>query len=196
MEIYKTIILAIAAYFIGSISPSYIITKKATGKDIRSIDKKNAGALNVFLNVGTSQGIIVGIIDCLKTFLIVLAGQLWGLDPVHTIIAASFGIIGHCFPVYHHFYGGKGAAPVIGIFIYFIPLELLISVIPSALVAHAIGGLGISPVFFIALSPLIAFIFNKPSSLVFALSYVAFLTGIINLIVILTKRSQKKLKLI
>ena len=191
MEIYKTIILAIAAYLVGSISPSYIITKKLTGKDIRNIDVKNAGTLNVFLNVGAWQGIIVGVFDCLKTLIIVLAGQAWGLDAVHTIAAASFGIIGHCFPVYHNFYGGKGVASVMGIFIYFIPLELLISIILSVLIGFIIGKLGITPVFFIALSPLIAALRNQPTSLVFALVYIAFLIGIINLIIILTKRDKK-----
>lgn len=191
METYKTIILAFAAYFIGSISFSYIFTKKITDKDIRTIDIKNAGAFNVFLNVGKRVGTIVGVLDGLKTLLIVLIGKLIGLGMVNTIIAASFGIIGHCFPIYHNFYGGRGAASVIGIFIYFIPLELLISIIPAALIAFIIHRMGTAPVFFIAFSPIVAHISNKPPSLVLAIVYVTLLTGILNLIIIVAKREQK-----
>ena len=191
MEVYKTIILSIVAYFIGSISFSYVFTKRKTGKDIRKIDVKNAGAFNVFVNVGPRIGIIVGVLDCLKTLLIVIVGQNWGLDPVHTIVAASFGIIGHCFPIYHQFYGGKGASSVVGIFIYFIPLELLISVVPAALVAYSIHRIGTTPVFFIFFAPIISHLFNKPDYLVNALIYVAVLTGIMNLVVIISKREQK-----
>ncbi|MCK4360062.1 MAG: glycerol-3-phosphate acyltransferase [Candidatus Cloacimonetes bacterium] len=191
METYKTIILALAAYFIGSISFSYIFTKKITDKDIRNIDIKNAGAFNVFLNVGKRIGTIVGVLDGLKTLLIVLIGKLIGLGMVNTIIAASFGIIGHCFPIYHNFYGGRGAASVIGIFIYFIPLELLISIIPAALIGFIIHKIGTTPIFFIAFSPIVAYISNKPPALVFAIVYVALLTGIMNLIIIVAKREQK-----
>ncbi|MBC8526102.1 MAG: glycerol-3-phosphate acyltransferase [Candidatus Cloacimonetes bacterium] len=191
METYKTIILALGAYFIGSISFSYIFTKKLTDKDIRNIDIKNAGAFNVFLNVGKRIGTIVGVLDGLKTLLIVLIGKLIGLGVVNTIIAASFGIIGHCFPIFHNFYGGRGAASVIGIFIYFIPLELLISIIPAVLIGFIIHKMGTTPVFFIAFSPIVAYISNKPPALVFAIVYVTLLTGIMNLIIIFAKRDHK-----
>lgn len=191
MEIYKTIILAIIAYFIGSISFGYIITKKMTGKDIRNLRVKNAGAFNVFLNVGSLMGILVGLLDCFKTLLIVLVAQAWGLDTFHTVVAASFGIIGHCFPIYYNFYGGKGAGSVVGIFIYFIPIEFLISIVPAALIAYIIHRLGTTPVFFILFSPLIAFLFNKPDPVVYAILYVTILTLILNLIIFISKRDRR-----
>jgi glycerol-3-phosphate acyltransferase PlsY len=191
MEIYKTIILAIIAYFIGSISFGYIITKKMTGKDIRNLRVKNAGAFNVFLNVSSLMGILVGLLDCFKTLLIVLVAQAWGLDTFHTVVAASFGIIGHCFPIYYNFYGGKGAGSVVGIFIYFIPIEFLISIVPAALIAYIIHRLGTTPVFFILFSPLIAFLFNKPDPVVYAILYVTILTLILNLIIFISKRDRR-----
>ena len=191
METYKTIILAFVAYFIGSISFSYIITKRVAGKDIRNLDIKNAGAFNVFLNVGKRIGTLVGVLDGLKTLVIVIIGKLIGLGVVNTIIAASFGIIGHCFPIYHKFYGGRGAAAVIGIFIFFIPVALLISVIPATIIGFLIHRPGTAPAFFIAFSPIVAHIANKSPSLVLAILYVTLLTGIMNLIIILAKREQK-----
>ncbi len=191
MEIVKTVILAIAAYFIGSISFSYIITKKTTGKDIRDVKVKNAGALNVFVSVGSLMGIIVCLLDIIKTLIIVLVAQLWGLNLVHSIVAASFGIIGHCFPIYYNFYGGKGASTVVGILIYYIPLELLICIIPAAIIAFLIHRPGFAPVFFIPFSPLAAYISHKSLTLVNALIYIVFLTSVLNAIIYFTKRDRR-----
>ena len=191
MNIVKTIILAIAAYFIGSISFSYVLAKKLTGKDIRNQKVKNAGAFNVFLSVGPLSGIIVGLLDAVKTLLIVLLAQAWGLSVVHSIVAASFGIIGHCFPVYYNFYEGKGAGTVVGIFIYYIPVELLICLIPAAIIAFLIHKPGTAPVFFILLAPIVAYLFKKSPSLVNSILYVTLLTGILNLVILFTKRDRR-----
>ncbi|MDP8227659.1 MAG: glycerol-3-phosphate acyltransferase [Candidatus Celaenobacter polaris] len=193
MEIYKTIILAIAAYFIGSISFSYIFAKKMTGKDIRNLKVKNAGAFNVFLTVGPMVGIIVGLLDACKTLLIILVAQAWGLDVVHTIVAASFGIVGHCFPIYYGFRGGKGAGTVVGILIYFIPIEFLICLIPASIIAFLIHRPGITPVFFILFSPLAAYISNKEMVLVNSIIYLVLLTTVLNAIIFFTKRDRKVL---
>ncbi len=193
MEIYKTIILAIAAYFIGSISFSYIFAKKMTGKDIRNLKVKNAGAFNVFLTVGPMVGIIVGLLDACKTLLIILVAQAWGLDVVHTIVAASFGIVGHCFPIYYGFRGGKGAGTFVGILIYFIPIEFLICLIPAAIIAFLIHRPGITPVFFILFSPLAAYISNKEMVLVNSIIYLVLLTTVLNAIIFFTKRDRKVL---
>lgn len=191
MEIYKTLILSVVAYFIGSISFSYIITKKIKGKDIRNMGIKNAGAFNVFISIGPFMGILVGLLDCLKTLVIVVAAQAWGLDAVHSIVAASFGIVGHCFPAYYSkFYGGKGAASLVGIFIYFIPAELLLSIIPSFLIAYKINRIGRTPIFLILLSPIVAYLLKKPHSLIFALIYVEALIALLNFVIVLSKRDQ------
>ncbi len=191
MEIYKLIILAIAAYFIGSISFSYIFAKNLTGKDIRNLNVKNAGAFNVFLSVGPLVGIIVGLLDASKTFLILIIANAWGLDIVPSIVAASFGIVGHCFPIYYGFHGGKGAGTVVGIFIYFIPLAFFIALVPAILIAFAIRRMGLTPLFFILLSPFVAYLLHKPEQLVNAMIFVSLLTGLLNLVIFLTKRDRR-----
>ena len=191
MEIYKLIILAIAAYFIGSISFSYIFAKNLTGKDIRNLNVKNAGAFNVFLSVGPLVGIIVGLLDASKTFLILIIANAWGLDIVSSIVAASFGIVGHCFPIYYGFHGGKGAGTVVGIFIYFIPLAFFIALVPAILIAFSIRRMGLTPLFFILLSPFVAYLLHKPEQLVNAMIFVSLLTGLLNLVIFLTKRDRR-----
>lgn len=189
--IYQTIILAIAAYFLGSISFSYIFTKRRTGKDIRTVGVKNPGAFNVFENVGKATGLFVGILDALKAIIIVVIGQLIGLEPFPTIVAASFTVIGHCFPVYYKFHGGRGAASALGILLYFIPLEVLISCIPAAIIAYLIHRMGTTPVFILGFSPIIAAIFNKASTIILGAIYLVLLTGILNLIINISKRNER-----
>jgi glycerol-3-phosphate acyltransferase PlsY len=193
MELFLTIILAAAAYFLGSISFSYIITKKITGKDIRKIEIKNAGSLNVLLNVDKKIGKIVGLLDISKTFVIVLFGEALGLSPFSVIVAASFGVIGHCFPIYYRFYGGKGAASVIGILIYYIPLELIISAVPALFIAYLIRKLGYTPVFLLVFCPVFTYLFDNPLPLFWAVLYLTGLTGIMNLVIIIIKRDEKVL---
>lgn len=193
MDIVKTVILGVFAYFIGSISFSYIFTKKITGKDIRNQRVKNAGAFNVLLSVGPLTGIMVGLLDAVKTLLIVLLAQAWGLDIVHSIVAASFGIIGHCFPIYYNFHGGKGAGTMVGILIYYIPVELLICLIPAAIIAFLIHRPGTAPVFFILFSPLAAYLSNKAVVLVNSIIYLVLLTTVLNVIIFFSKRDRKVL---
>ncbi len=164
-----------------------------TGKDIRNLKVKNAGAFNVFLTVGPMVGIIVGLLDACKTLLIILVAQAWGLDVVHTIVAASFGIVGHCFPIYYGFRGGKGAGTFVGILIYFIHIEFLICLIPAAIIAFLIHRPGITPVFFILFSPLAAYISNKEMVLVNSIIYLVLLTTVLNAIIFFTKRDRKVL---
>jgi glycerol-3-phosphate acyltransferase PlsY len=189
--VYQTLILAIIAYFLGSISFSYIFTKRRTGKDIRTVGVKNPGAFNVFENVGKGMGLFVGILDALKAVVIVVIGQLIGLEPLPTIIAASFAVVGHCFPIYYKFHGGRGGAAALGILLCFIPLEVLISCIPAALIAYLIHRMGYTPVFMLGFSPIMATIFKKPSIIIFAVIYLVLFTGILNLIINILRRRER-----
>lgn len=76
LEILKLILLSIAGYLIGSLSFSVIITKLVTGKDIRNIDFKNAGAYNVFRNIGKGWGCVVAVLDGLKGLFLICIGFL------------------------------------------------------------------------------------------------------------------------
>ena len=189
--IYQTVILAVVAYFLGSISFSYIFTKRRTGKDIRTVGVKNSGALNVFENVGKGIGLLAGIADALKAVVVVVIGKLIGLDTFPTIFAASFAVIGHCFPIYYKFYGGRGASAALGILLCFIPLEVLISCIPAALIAYCIRRMGFTPVFILGFSPIVAAIFKKPATIIWGVVYLVLLTGVLNLIINISKRDEK-----
>lgn len=197
IELIKVILLSLIGYLYGSLSFSFIITKLLTGKDIRNIDFKNAGAYNVYKNIGKGWGALVAVLDGLKGYVIVIIGFLLNMNPSHVIIAASFVIIGHCFPVYYNFYGGRGGAPIIGVLIPFIPLQLLIGLIPAVIISLIIRKFGTFPAFwllFVLIQVLVLNLDDLASDTLHALLYVMLLTGVLNTIIIMTNRDARVVK--
>ena len=115
------IIIAIIAYLLGSISFSVIFTKKFAGFDVREKGSGNAGATNVLRSVGKKAAILTLICDCLKGVLAILVAFVVGkiaknLDESLLIqLAGVFVILGHTFPVFFKFKGGKGVATSLGV---------------------------------------------------------------------------------
>ena len=110
------IIVAILAYCLGSISFSVLISKKLAGFDVREKGSKNAGSTNVLRTVGKKAAALTLICDILKGVVAVLIAVLLGniiegTDKALLVqIAALFAVIGHTFPVFFKFKGGKGVA--------------------------------------------------------------------------------------
>ena len=119
MAIY--IIVGIIAYCLGSISSSVIISKKMAGFDVRKKGSKNAGSTNVLRTVGKKAALITLICDILKGVVAILIAVLFGNifnvnDKVLLIqIAGILVIVGHTFPIFFGFKGGKGVATAIGV---------------------------------------------------------------------------------
>ncbi len=115
------IIVAIIAYLLGSISFSVIISKKMAGFDVREKGSGNAGTTNVLRTVGKKAAIITLICDILKGVIAILVAFLVGkwfssLDNALLIqLAGIFVILGHTFPVFFKFKGGKGIATALGV---------------------------------------------------------------------------------
>ncbi len=115
------IIVAIVAYLLGSISFSVIISKKMAGFDVREKGSGNAGTTNVLRAVGKKAAIITLICDILKGVIAILIAVLAGkiikdLDNSLLVqLAGVFVILGHTFPVFFKFKGGKGVATSLGV---------------------------------------------------------------------------------
>lgn len=115
------IVVAIIAYLIGSISFSVIISKKVAGFDVREKGSGNAGSTNVLRTVGKKAAAITLLCDILKgvvaVLIALLAGKIiQGLDNALLVqLAAIFVIIGHTFPIFFKFKGGKGIATSLGV---------------------------------------------------------------------------------
>ena len=115
------IVIGIIAYLIGSISFSVIISKKMAGFDVREKGSKNAGSTNVLRTVGKKAAVITLLCDVLKGVVAVLIAYIVGkiVDNVDRAIlvqvAALCVVIGHTFPIFFKFKGGKGVATSLGI---------------------------------------------------------------------------------
>jgi glycerol-3-phosphate acyltransferase PlsY len=115
--IYK-ILIVIVSYLLGAFPTGFVIYKFRTGGDIRNQGSGNVGGTNVTRTVGTSFGIITIIADVIKGFLPVLAVYfLYPEDLILLTIAIAAVILGHDYPVFLRFKGGKGISSSYGVII-------------------------------------------------------------------------------
>ena len=134
MDKLLIISLIIMGYAIGSI-PFASIIARIKGVDIRKVGTKNPGAANVFRQVGKPFGIIVWICDTAKGALAMLIAHR--LFHVHLFFVAIVGIaavIGHCWPIFLKFRGGKGVSTSGGVFLYLLPWAFPIVIVAYFLI--------------------------------------------------------------
>ena len=122
-------IVCVFAYFFGAI-PFALIIGKLHGVDIRKVGSGNVGATNVTRAVGPVQGKICFVLDLLKGAIPVLAAQvaLPGCAGI-AIAAGAIAILGHMFPVYLKFKGGKGVSTGAGVALALAPVPLLCALV-------------------------------------------------------------------
>ncbi len=121
MMIALAIIAVILAYVIGSFPSAFIVAKVLRGVDIRTVGSRNMGAMNIFYKVGFWWGMLVLLLDMSKGALAAAAGwQLTHLDYLQ-LAAGVAAVLGHNFPVFLKFKGGKGGVTCIGVLMYIMP---------------------------------------------------------------------------
>lgn len=139
MGILVSVILAIVCYLIGSINSSILISKLVTGKDIRESGSGNAGATNMLRTMGKKYAVITLIIDILKGVVAILLSMLavsFGAGEASAYIAGVAVVLGHNFPVFFGFRGGKGVATSLGV-ILLLDWRIGLSVLVVALIIMA-----------------------------------------------------------
>ena len=112
---YEMIGICVMAYLLGSIPFGYLVVKIGQGRDIRASGSGNIGAANVTRTVGAAAGVLTLILDAAKGFLAVWIAARYGM--VFMVAAALGAILGHMFPVWLKFRGGKGVATGVGAFL-------------------------------------------------------------------------------
>jgi acyl phosphate:glycerol-3-phosphate acyltransferase len=111
-------LIPVAAYLLGSIPFGLLIVKALGGPDIREIGSGNIGAANVARNAGNLAGILTLVFDAAKGYFAVwLASRCAAGNVRWMMVAAVFAVIGHMFPAWLGFKGGKGVATGLGVFI-------------------------------------------------------------------------------
>jgi len=128
-----TIALAlVAAYMVGSIDFA-VIVGRMHGVDIHDVGSGNPGASNVLRSIGRVPAAMVLLGDTMKGVVAAAMGMIAGgvvdFQSEWAFLAGLFAVIGHCYPVFHRFKGGKGVATGLGVLFYTVPLVAAIVVV-------------------------------------------------------------------
>ncbi len=115
----------LGAYLLGSVSFATVLVRLFRGADVRDLGSGNAGATNVLRTAGKKLALATLLLDAGKGALGVLLARLVTADPAWTGAAAVAAIVGHVFPVWFGFRGGKGVATAVGVFLVVAPLAVL-----------------------------------------------------------------------
>ena len=191
MELIVNLILS---YLLGSISGS-ILMGKLKGIDIRKMGSGNAGGTNSFRTMGAAFALGVIFIDVLKGFIAVkfvpylqlgdiLTTNAIDIELLH-IICGTGVVLGHVYPIYHGFKGGKGAATMVGVLAALFPVSLVICFILWLIILIFTGYVGFSTIMAGIILPIITAFFEEGLG-----SPLGIFTIIISLFIIFTHRSN------
>lgn len=111
-------------YLIGSISPSYILGRLLRGIDIRDYGDGNAGGMNTYYVLGLKPAIITVVFDLSKGLVSMYFASILGASLICIQLAGLAAILGHVFPLYLKFRGGKGIGTAVGILFYYLYLMI------------------------------------------------------------------------
>lgn len=162
-------ILIVLAYLVGSIPTAVWVSKRIFGVDIREHGSGNAGATNTFRILGTKAGVFVMVVDMLKGFIAVKL-SLFSPYALHTeqlvnlqVFLGLFAVLGHIFPIWADFKGGKGIATLFGMILAIQPLVAVSMVGVFMLMLYLTRYVSLSSIVAsIAFPVMIFFIFREP----------------------------------
>ncbi len=122
--------IVIYGYLLGSVPASYIVGRFVKGIDLRSVGSGTVGASNVFYNVGRRWIFPVGLFDLfIKGLSPVLLARFLGQDELGQSLGGLAAVIGHNWPLYLGFKGGRGVAPTAGVLLAMARLELAVFIV-------------------------------------------------------------------
>ncbi len=167
MGVVWTVILSIVCYLVGSINSSILISRIVSGKDIRESGSGNAGATNMLRTMGKKYAIITLVIDILKGVIAIILANLamkLGASSASSYIAGVAVVLGHNFPIFFGFRGGKGVATSLGVVLLLdwrIGLAVLIIALAIMIATRYVSlGSVVAAVVFIIIQTAVMFIAN------------------------------------
>ena len=174
-------ILVIFGYLAGSI-PFGLLYGRLVGIDVRQQGSGNIGATNVNRLLGKKLGILTLVSDLLKGLApMLIATQILGNQPdayLWIMLTGTAAFVGHCWPIYLKFSGGKGVATALGIFLYLAPLQTLIAIVLFAATVRLSGYVSLGSMTAAVSLPIMVWLQAGPNNLLIT-------TGIIALLIVL-----------
>jgi len=129
------VLAPLCAYILGSLPFGYLIVRWQKGIDVRSTGSGSIGATNVMRNLGIAGFVVTFLLDLGKGLAaVLLAARLTAGNPRWIAASAVTAILGHCFPVWLKFRGGKGVATGVGVFLALAPLQVALVLVLFALI--------------------------------------------------------------
>ena len=168
------ILIMIAIYLIAAIPTGVVLARLMGGEDVRQKGSGNIGATNVYRVAGKLAGVLTLVGDTLKGFLPLLAFKTW-LEPTPTQlgIASAVAILGHCYPVYLKFKGGKGVATALGIFLVLSPKAVFFALIVFILTVTITRYISLGSVLAALSAPLVILFLNHQQPIFLATLFIA-----------------------
>jgi glycerol-3-phosphate acyltransferase PlsY len=180
MNVALSVLSIVIAYLLGSIPFAYIIGK-LSGLDVRKVGDRNVGTFNVFRHAGLGAGIATLVADVGKGALAIVVAKLLSVPELVVFGAGVAAAIGHNWPVFLRFRGGRGLAVVIGALLALLPIEMLIAAAIGLVVLYATrSSIWFGVALFIPLI-LLCLIFRKPVSLIVYSAALPCLAGLAHL---------------
>ncbi len=161
-------VLIVISYLIGSI-PFGLLLGKLAGIDVRKAGSGNIGATNVSRLAGKKTGAITLLLDAGKGFLPMLAAGALSFQIETVMFCGAASFVGHLFPLYLKFRGGKGVATALGVFLYLSPLTLLLCAVTFFAAVKLSGYVSVGSLLASGLMPVII-LFNQGSGSYFYLA--------------------------
>jgi glycerol-3-phosphate acyltransferase PlsY len=150
------LLTAVYSYLLGSIPFGYILVRAFRGQDVRQTGSGNIGATNVS-RTSPGLGALTLVFDVLKGLsAVVITRVLFPTHPTLQGLAALFAIVGHMFPVWLRFRGGKGVATWLGSFVILTPKTILVMIAIFVLIFLAFRYVSLASILTVAVFPLLA----------------------------------------
>jgi acyl phosphate:glycerol-3-phosphate acyltransferase len=177
------IITLTTAYLLGSIPFGYLLVRFVRQEDVRDTGSGNIGATNVVRAGGTTLGVFTLILDAMKGFIAVFLAMQLAPNTANgpstlAIAAAVAAVIGHVFPIWLGFKGGKGIATALGVFIALVPLVALASVGVFALIVVTTRFVSLGSILAAVSIPFLAILLvpHRSTALLEGLSFISLLS--------------------
>ena len=163
------------AYLLGSVSFGLLVARRFGQTDLRGSGSGNIGATNVARTVGRLPALLTLLGDSGKGCAAVLLAQGVGASLTATALAALAAVLGHMFPLYHRFRGGKGVATSLGVMIPLLPWPTLGGMLIWVIVALALRYVSVASMIAALVVPVLAFLRGDPAPLAWAAAAAALL---------------------
>jgi len=174
MNTLPFIFILIVIYLVAAIPTGIVLAKVMGYEDVRDKGSGNIGATNVYRVAGKLAGVLTLAGDILKGFLPLLACKTWlAPTPNQLGIACAMAIVGHCYPVYLKFRGGKGIATALGIFLVISPTAVLGAAIVFGITVATTRFISLGSVLAAMSAPLLVLMLNEPQPIFLATVFIA-----------------------